>query len=442
MRVLFLTHNDGMYGACRSLLNLLDGLRDYDVSPHVVTLKKGVFTEELEARGIPYRILPVIWWVEKWPVSIRRMGRIMLNLSRSILAIDRVVRDWKIEAVCSNSSVYPAGRIVSFKNGIPHVWYLREFVGRGDSRFVSTWALSLALIRSSAAVICNSSAVKNFYFRSGGGERVHVVYNGIASRARFDALAEQEPRAKRNEVYTFLMVGAIDDRKGHESAIEALSCLDKLGIHARMVVAGSGPESCVHQCKQLAEELGVTGSVDFVGYLADPYEVYLKSDCLLMCSVREPAGRVTVEAMSAGLPVIGRNSGGTPELVEHGRTGFLYDTQDELVARMRQLVEDPEQGRRLGAEGWRVAKERFSNEVCASSIYGILASTLRRRASDRKPRTRNGRSGTANPGHSVDSAPTLCQVEARAEARVNVNRAVLSLPSSSISMRAFQDVAP
>ncbi len=418
MRVLFVTHNDGMYGSCRSLLDLLDGLRDYDVQPHVVTSKGGAFAQELQARGISYRILPVIWWIERGPVSVRRMGRIVLNLCRSIPAVDRLVRDWSIEVVYSNSSVYPIGRIVSFTNGIPHVWHLREFLGRGfDMEFVLEPALSLALVRSSAAVICNSTAAKSYYFGRGGRDRVHVVYNGVASRTRFDALAEQASGVKCNGVYTFLMVGTICEDKGQELAIEALSCLRGQGLRARMVVAGSGPESWVRRCRRLADELGIAGSVDFAGYLADPYEAYLKADCLLMCSEVDTFGRATAEAMSACLPVIGKNRGGTPELVEHGRTGFLYNTQDELVEYMRKLFENPEQGRQLGSEGWRVAKERFSNEVYASSIHEILASASRRRTSDLDPRTKHQRPGTADLRHSADSAPTLRQAPPEAKAQ-------------------------
>jgi glycosyltransferase involved in cell wall biosynthesis len=144
-----------------------------------------------------------------------------------------------------------------------------------------------------------------------------------------------------------------------------------------LVVAGTGRGEHLDQCRQLADELGVADLVDFTGFLADPYEAYFKSDCLLMCSEHEGMGRVTAEAMSVCLPVIGRNSGGTPEVIAHGKTGFLYDTQEELVERMEELVRNPESGRQFGQEGWRVAREKFAIEDYAANVYNVIQSVSR-----------------------------------------------------------------
>jgi len=130
-------------------------------------------------------------------------------------------------------------------------------------------------------------------------------------------------------------------------------------------------------CRQLAGELGVADLVDFAGFLADPYEAYFKSDCLLMCSEHEGMGRVTAEAMAACLPVIGRNSGGTPEVITHGKTGFLYDTQEGLVDCMAKMVGNPESGRQFGLEGWRVAREKFAVEDYAGNVYNVIQSVSR-----------------------------------------------------------------
>ena len=123
--------------------------------------------------------------------------------------------------------------------------------------------------------------------------------------------------------------------------------------------------------------MGVADLVDFAGFLADPYEAYFKSDCLLMCSEHEGMGRVTAEAMSACVPAIGRNSGGTPEVITHGKTGFLYDTQEELVECMARMVGNPELGRQLGLEGWRVAREKFAVEDYAGNVYNVIQSVSR-----------------------------------------------------------------
>jgi glycosyltransferase involved in cell wall biosynthesis len=375
MNVLFVTHYEGLYGASRSLLNLMDGLPGYDINPHVVLPKDGDLVRELEARSIPCQIQPVVWWETAKPLSLRGRARLLSEVYRSVSPISRLVRDWGIDVVYSNSSVFPVGRIVARLNGIPHVWHVREF---GDLHFslkfiLPKW-LSLRFIKSSAAVICNSTAVKDYHFGSRKRDWIHVIYNGIATRGQFDAFAAQRVGTRRHEVYAFLIIGSVSPRKGQASAIEAIACLRKRSVSARLIVAGTGRKEHVDYCRQLAGELGVGGSVEFTGFLSDPYEAYFKSDCLLMCSEHEGMGRVTAEAMSAGLPVIGRNSGGTPEVITRGKTGFLYDTQEELVECMAKMVGNPELGRQLGLEGWRVAREKFAIEDYAANVYNVLQS--------------------------------------------------------------------
>ena len=66
--------------------------------------------------------------------------------------------------------------------------------------------------------------------------------------------------------------------------------------------------------------------------MADPYQVYRAADVVLMCSKFEAMGRTTAEAMATCRPVIGNNQGATPELIEHGHTGLLYQGDSESLA--------------------------------------------------------------------------------------------------------------
>jgi glycosyltransferase involved in cell wall biosynthesis len=80
-----------------------------------------------------------------------------------------------------------------------------------------------------------------------------------------------------------------------------------------------------------------------------------------MCSVAEGFGRVTAEFMSWGKPVIGRNSGATPEIVEDGLNGLLYDgTVDGLSSAMIRMMRDDS----LRGESARHALQKASNHFC------------------------------------------------------------------------------
>ena len=87
------------------------------------------------------------------------------------------------------------------------------------------------------------------------------------------------------------------------------------------------------------EKEGIEGKVVLLGYRTDAKELMRKAVALLMCSWHEAYGRVTVEAMMNDCVVIGRNSGGTSELIEHEETGFLFDSNSELEALMEKVLD-------------------------------------------------------------------------------------------------------
>ena len=91
----------------------------------------------------------------------------------------------------------------------------------------------------------------------------------------------------------------------------------------------------------IIQKNNLSDKVEMLGYVNDPYAIHQKADAVLMCSKSEGMGRVTLEAMIFGNPVIGFNGGGTPELIEDGVDGFIYHTdENELAQKMEQLVND------------------------------------------------------------------------------------------------------
>ena len=82
--------------------------------------------------------------------------------------------------------------------------------------------------------------------------------------------------------------------------------------------------------------------------------------------------------MSTCLPVIGHNSGGNPEIIVDGETGFLYNTFDELVEYMSRLVQKPDLGRQMGLKGWQRAKQMFNIEDYAANVYQVIQSVMKK----------------------------------------------------------------
>lgn len=377
MNLLCITHHDRFQGSTRSLFSLLEGLRAYPVTPHVIVPTESEFTIQLARQGIPFKILPVPWWMSAKHLSPRARLKAVREIQTAARAVEAQIRARKIDLVYTNSSVTPVGRLAARRAGVPHIWQIREF---GDLDFSLYPMLPRPLFRqfiySSQAIILNSQAIKEHYFQKRTSPKLHVIYNGVAFSDQLKYPFPFNVLAFQREVFTFLFIGSITAAKGFEDAIMAIAEVRKKGINSRLIVAGTGKQDYIKKCKDLARRQQVNEFIDFMGYLEDPSTAYSAADCLLMCSKTEAFGRVTAEAMAAGLPVIGRNTGGTPELIVDGETGILFSSFDELVKAMLELAQDRPLSQKLGLAGWQRARELFSIEKCAASVYQIIQSVV------------------------------------------------------------------
>ena len=140
------------------------------------------------------------------------------------------------------------------------------------------------------------------------------------------------------------------ERKGLDHLIRAIASLERGRYELEIV--GTGPDE--HSLRELAATFGLDGLVKFSGSLdrASVARRYRDADLFTLASVEEAFGNVFAEAMASGLPIVGSNIGGIPDLVEHGRNGLLVPPRDPLAlgAAIRQLGENPvlraEMGRR------------------------------------------------------------------------------------------------
>ncbi len=118
---------------------------------------------------------------------------------------------------------------------------------------------------------------------------------------------------------------------------------------------------------------GIADRVHFLGFRSDVGRLMEASDVFAMPSTQEPFGLVFLEAMAAGVPVLGERSGGTVEVVVDGVTGLLADPGDiaGLTEHLRRLLDDPELRRRMGAAGRRHAAERFGADRMAADVAAV-----------------------------------------------------------------------
>ena len=386
----FITHYPELYGANRSLLNLIDGLRSHQVEPSVICHSAGPISDELAKRGIPHLVFPFRHWLN--PHQPRHFLNGLYRFMENLLVMPELtkqVKRWRPDIIYSNSSAFPVGALLARILGKPHVWHVREF-GELDYQLqhdLGQMFFRFWLNRATVAVAISQSVKSVVLGRVKC--RTEVVANGVISRADLDRLATTAPLDR--EVFTFALVGLVHPTKGQREAIEALARVQRKFPAVRLLLAGTGAADYVQQLKNLAEELGVGAKVSFLGFVEDIFSVYGRAEAVLMCSRFEAMGRVTAEAMAAGKPVIGQNSGGTAEIIEHMKTGLLYDgTEEKLPEYMELLLQNPRLRLELGRNAREKAKENYTIEAYAEKISQILQSVVPARSGNPPADERNG----------------------------------------------------
>ena len=378
MRVLFLNHDPSLYGATRSLVDLTVGLKRFGVESKVLSPLEGPVASLLQSHGVEHEVIPFQRTMAPRPNRvIGRLTRALSNL-RSLSRLKETARKWNPDVVYTNSSVLSVGWLLAKSIKRPHVWHLRE-MGDLDYGLCHDFGLTAfrLLLRTSSALISNSRAVRDHVCPESIRDRVNVIYNGIAPRARFEQLLEARQRPTP-EKPNFLMVGAVIPGKRIVDAIQAMSLVRPQLPNASLTILGWGQDAYLGQCRALCKQLGLDQAVEFIGEVSDPFPFYAKASALLVCSEAEAFGRVTAEAMAAGCPVIGRASGGTVELIEDGQTGLLFSGGPEQLAQcMLTVVRSQERAAEMSKCAWVRAQDQFCIEHCAQAVFNVITNVTK-----------------------------------------------------------------
>lgn len=196
---------------------------------------------------------------------------------------------------------------------------------------------------------------------------VEVIGAGVAPMFAPDAAPASPP----------VVVGCVSrfvPRKGQARVLEACAELRAEGLDVAALLVGKGRDE--RRLRSLAERLGVPTRFEVAVSFAELPTLYRQMHVFAMpCRSRwfgletEGFGVVFLEAAASGLPVVAGDSGGAPETVEPGRTGFVVDSTDALLDALRRLVGDPELRRSMGSAGvvraadrhsWPAVAERFT----------------------------------------------------------------------------------
>lgn len=212
-------------------------------------------------------------------------------------------------------------------------------------------------------------------------EKSVTIYSGIELN-RFVPVSEEEKDRLRErwglgrEAPVVGIVSKLWEGKGHSILIQAFRGIHEEIPDARLVIVGEG--YLKDRLAQQVRQLGLGTSVLFTGFVGDPAQIIATLDVAVLPSFFEGMGRVLLEAMAMGKPVVATRVGGIPDLVEHGVNGFLVSpgSVPELRDAVLRLLKDRDLSTRMGRLGKNMVTETFGADRMVRSIEQVYRQLL------------------------------------------------------------------
>ncbi|TCV54097.1 glycosyltransferase family 4 protein [Agrobacterium tumefaciens] len=374
---LFVSHTGEKGGAELFLADLVKA------GPHswrACFLSGGAAADDLADAGRP----PVMLSAGEKMLSIRRNASFgaLLRGAADVMAVawqlSREARHYDVICANSQKALFVCALAAKLSRR-PLVWILHDIVT--DPAFSATnRRASLAFARLFARLVAVNSEETGRAFIEAGGEadKVRIVYNGFdparakvyepgkAARLRAELGLGPQPLVG--------LFGRLSEWKGQHVFLEAIAAME--GVQA-VIVGGAlfGQEAYEARIREQASRLGLDDRVRFLGFRSDVPELMAAMDAVAHTSiVAEPFGRVVVEAMMCGRPVVATRGGGVSEIIRDGETGLLVPPGEPsaLAAALGRVLSDPALAERLAQKGREDVSQRFSLEETCRSVSALL----------------------------------------------------------------------
>lgn len=206
-------------------------------------------------------------------------------------------------------------------------------------------------------------------------DRIELVYLGVAA----PSAAAQATPPPEDGILRIGQFSRIEHGKGQHVLIEAVDLLRSQGMEARARIVGYVmDERYMAGLRAEVARRGLGDRIEFVGFLPAPQQTMPGYDVIVLASGSETFGLVLIEAMRAGVAVVGTNAGGVPEIIEDGRSGLLFEpgSATDLAGKLRYLVENPERRREFAQAGRQRAERLFSEERHIADVESVLLEAL------------------------------------------------------------------
>ncbi|WP_338143481.1 glycosyltransferase [Limosilactobacillus vaginalis] len=192
----------------------------------------------------------------------------------------------------------------------------------------------------------------------GPNDNVIVIHNGTTEPKR------EGIRRPIISPIQLVMVARFSKQKDQETLIRAVKELPSDKYQLTFVGAGE----TLQQNQRLVSKFNLESNVKFIGFREDINKVLEKKDIFVLSTHYEGLPISIIEAMAYGLPVLATDVGGNSEMVKNNINGFLFSSKNELVRKLRQLIDNPYLIKKMGYQSHVIFKYEYSLSTCLDSV--------------------------------------------------------------------------
>jgi len=379
MKIVFYNHTGKVSGAERLLLNASRRLDGVEFDRIMVCPADGPLADLAGEAGMTVHTVANLEARFTWrPGAFLRYGksfvRVISDFRRKIIELNPDL----IHANSIRAGLVATGATMGLKMKV--VWHLHDLLPRHP--LSSAIRMVAALSKRSRMIAVSQAVRRNFcgLLSPSLHNRITVILNAIDLK-NFSAIGNDREEIRNgllleNGDFAIGIVGQLTPRKGQMELLEAFEKLLRKVPRAVLVIAGAAIFNRDGEYEELlrsmALRLGISHRVRMLGARQDVPEIMRALDLLVVNSRREPFGLVACEAMAVGTPVLATACDGLPEIIDHGRNGWLvpFGDQQTLVDALSFLAERPEVRSELAGvaredAAKRFALERYMNELQA-----------------------------------------------------------------------------
>jgi glycosyltransferase involved in cell wall biosynthesis len=380
MKILFLDQT-GQWGGAE--LALIDIARPYQDSCLVGLFADGPFKQLLEQQQIPVLVLatqPIqVHKGSSWAQGLGSLGQLVPLIAQVV----RLSREYDL-IYTNTQKALVVGSLASFFSRCPLVYHLHDILSADHFSPINRRIAVTLANHFASLVIANSKATQAAFVEAGGRPDItKVIYNG------FEPELYQTRDSDRCQVRQLLglegrfVVGhfsRLSPWKGQHILIEALARCPEDVTALLVGDALFGEQDYVQHLHERVAALGLEERVRFLGFRSDI--VQLMSACDLVAhtsTLPEPFGRVIVEAMLCGRPVVAAEAGGVVELVEQGVTGWLVPPgEPQQLAKVITICRNqPEHSATIAHQAQLQANQRFHLTTINQQISQLLCRAVK-----------------------------------------------------------------